>query len=82
LAGSGLTAAAHRTLSVPLIAISDNLNTHRSKKMRAFSEALENWLTVVQLPGYAPDLNAVEGAWSAMKSRCRVAMFDCRWNGL
>jgi transposase len=23
---------------------------------------------VVQLPGYAPDLNAVEGAWSAMKA--------------
>ena len=36
--------------------------------MRAFTEAREDWLTVVRLPGYAPDLNAVEGAWSAMKS--------------
>ena len=36
--------------------------------MRAFTEAREDWLTVVQLPAYAPDLNAVEGAWSAMKS--------------
>ena len=36
--------------------------------MRAFTEAREDWLTIVHLPGYAPDLNAVEGAWSAMKS--------------
>jgi transposase len=36
--------------------------------MRAFTDAREDWLTVVRLPGYAPDLNAVEGAWSVMKS--------------
>jgi transposase len=36
--------------------------------MRAFTEAREDWLTVVQLPGHAPDLNAVEGAWSVMNS--------------
>jgi transposase len=36
--------------------------------MRQITEAREDWLTVIQLPGYAPDLNAVEGAWSAMKS--------------
>ena len=45
MAGSGLTAAAHRTLGAPLIVIWDNLDTHRSKKMRAFTEALEDWLT-------------------------------------
>jgi transposase len=45
-----------------------DFTTHRSKKMRAFTEAREDWLTVVRLPGYAPDLNAVEGAWSVMKS--------------
>jgi hypothetical protein len=33
-----------------------------------FTEAREDWLTVVRLPGYALDLNAVESAWSAMKS--------------
>ena len=55
-----LGAAAHRTLDAPLIVISENLNTHGSKKMRTFTEARANWLTVVQLPGYAPDLNAVE----------------------
>jgi transcriptional regulator with XRE-family HTH domain len=42
--------------------------TRRSRTMRAFTEAHTDWLTVIQLPGYAPDLNAVEGAWSVMKS--------------
>jgi putative transposase len=36
--------------------------------MRAFTDARADWLTVVCLPGYAPDLNAVEGAWASMKS--------------
>ncbi|MEU7883803.1 transposase [Microbispora bryophytorum] len=26
-----------------------------------------DWLTVVQLPAYAPDLNATEGIWSLLK---------------
>ena len=63
-----LITAAHHALDAPLIVIWDNLNTHRSRRMRQFTEARQEWLTVVQLPGYAPDLNAVEGAWSAMKS--------------
>jgi putative transposase len=65
---AALIAAAHRALDAPLILVWDNLNTHRSKKMRAFTEAHPDWLTVVHLPGYAPDLNAVEGAWATMKS--------------
>ena len=36
--------------------------------MRAYTDARADWLTVVHLPGYAPDLNAVEGAWASMKS--------------
>jgi transposase len=65
---AALIATAHRTLNAPLILIWDNLNTHRSKKMQAFTGRHADWLTVVHLPGYAPDLNAVEGAWSAMKA--------------
>jgi transposase len=42
--------------------ICDNLNTHRSKAMRTFTADHPDWLTVVQLPAYAPDLNPVEGA--------------------
>jgi transposase len=45
-----------------------DFTTHRSQKMRAFTEANSAWLTVVRLPAYAPDLNAVEGAWASMKS--------------
>ncbi len=63
-----LVTAAHRALNAPVILIWDGLSTHRSQKMRAFTQAREEWLTVVQLPGYAPDLNAVEGAWSVMKA--------------
>ena len=65
---AALIAAAHRTLNAPVILVWDNLNTHRSQVMRKFTDAHPDWLTVVHLPGYAPDLNAVEGAWAAMKS--------------
>jgi putative transposase len=57
-----LVTAAYRALNASVILIWDGLNTHLSRKMRAFTEAREDWLTVIRLPGYAPDLNAVEGA--------------------
>ena len=63
-----LITAAHQALNAPMIVVWDNLNTHRSKKMRAFADARQDWLTIVHLPGYAPDLNAVEGAWASMKA--------------
>ena len=65
---AGLVTAAHQHLSAPLILIWDNLNTHISAAMRAFIDAHRDWLTEVRLPAYAPDLNAVEGAWANMKS--------------
>jgi transposase len=37
-------------------------------KVRAFTKAREDWLNVVPLPGYAPSLNAEEGAWPVMES--------------
>jgi transposase len=45
-----------------------DFTTHRSKAMRTFTGGHPDWLTVVQLPAYAPDLNPAEGAWSSMKS--------------
>jgi putative transposase len=65
---AALVTAAHRALNAPVVLVWDNLNTHRSQKMRRFTEANSDWLTVVHLPAYAPDLNAVEGAWASMKS--------------
>lgn len=63
-----LITAAHRTLAAPVIMIWDNLNTHRSKVMREFTGAHPDWLTVIQLPAYAPKRNPAEGAWSNMKN--------------
>jgi transposase len=65
---AALVTAAHRALDAPVILVWDNLNTHCSKLMRAFTGQHAGWLTVVQLPAYAPELNPVEGAWSAMKA--------------
>src|SRR6185437_8922801 len=65
---AALIAAAHRALGAPLVVVWDNHGTHRSRRMRTFTEAHPDWLTVIHLPGYAPDLNAVEGAWASMKS--------------
>jgi DDE superfamily endonuclease len=64
---AGLIAAAHIQLHAPIILIWDNLNVHRSAVMRRFCDAHSDWLTVVQLPAYAPELNATEGVWAHVK---------------
>ena len=45
----------------------DGLPAHRSKVMRAWLRCQRSWLVVEPLPGYAPDLNPVEGLWSSLK---------------
>jgi hypothetical protein len=42
----------------------DGLPAHRSHAMRAWLRRQRHWLVVEPLPGYAPDLNPVEGLWS------------------
>jgi putative transposase len=59
--------AAHQQLRAPLVVVWDNLNTHVSHAMRALIDA-RDWLTVIRLPAYAPDLNPTEGVWSNMKN--------------
>ncbi|WUO19329.1 transposase [Streptomyces sp. NBC_00287] len=61
-----LLIAAHRQLRAPIILIWDNLGTHLCADMRRFIDG-QNWLTVVQLPAYAPELNPVEGIWSLLR---------------
>jgi putative transposase len=58
--------AVHTQLRAPLIVVWDNLHHHVSKLMREFVERTD-WLTVVQLPAYAPELNPTEGVWSHVK---------------
>lgn len=58
--------AAHQYLKAPIVLIWDNLNTHISAAMRKLV-AGRDWLHVIQLPAYAPDLNPTEGVWSHVK---------------
>jgi putative transposase len=51
---AALFTAAHRELRAPMIVIWDQLNTHRTHRMRVFI-ARRAWLKVVYLPGYAPN---------------------------
>ncbi|GAA2889575.1 hypothetical protein GCM10010517_53700 [Streptosporangium fragile] len=44
----------------------DNDRRHLSRAMRTAIEA-RPWLTVFQLPAYAPELNPAEGVWSVLK---------------
>jgi transposase len=58
--------AAHQQLGSPIVLVWDNLNTHVSRTMHELIAA-RLWLTVYQLPPYAPELNPVEGVWSHLK---------------
>ena len=58
--------AAHQQLDGPIVLVWDNLNTHISAAMRAMIDA-RDWLHVIRLPAYAPDLNPTEGVWSHLK---------------
>jgi len=57
---------AHQELGGAIVLVWDNLPTHTSRAMRQLIAA-RSWLTVFQLPAYAPELNPVEGVWSSMK---------------
>lgn len=61
-----LAVRAHIQLGGPVVLIWDNLNTHLAAGMKRYA-AEHDWLTVFQLPSYAPDLNPVEGLWSLLR---------------
>lgn len=63
---AALLDAAHQQLGGPLVLIWDNLNTHVSAAMRELIAA-RDWLHVIRLPAYAPDLNPTEHVWSHVK---------------
>ncbi len=63
----GLAVRAHIQLGAPGVLIRDNLNVHQAAGMREYAPA-HGWLTIVQLPSYAPDLNPpVEGIRSLLR---------------
>jgi hypothetical protein len=47
----------------------DNTPAGRSGRQNAELASRRRWLQVVQLPGYAPELNPAEPLWSAVKAR-------------
>ncbi|MFD1547769.1 transposase [Nonomuraea guangzhouensis] len=63
---AALLDAAHQQLGGPIMLAWDNLNTHLSARMRDLVER-RAWLTVIQLPAYAPELNPVEAVWAHLK---------------
>lgn len=63
---AALLDAAHQQLGGPIVLIWDNLNTHRSAAMRELIAA-RDWLHVIRLPAYAPELNPAEQVWSHIK---------------
>ncbi|MFD7284036.1 transposase [Streptomyces sp. NPDC059862] len=61
-----LLVRAHLQLGAPIVVVRDNLNTHRAAGLSKYAAGHE-WLTIVQLPSYSPDLNPVEGIWSWLR---------------
>jgi len=47
----------------------DGLSGHWSEEVSAHIRANRPWLTVFRFPAYAPELNPVEGVWSASKTK-------------
>jgi transposase len=66
-----LLITAHQQLGGPIVLVWDNLNVHLAYGIRQFIDR-QDWLTVYQLPSYAPDLNPVEGIWSLLRRSSQV----------
>ncbi|WP_420824026.1 MULTISPECIES: IS630 family transposase [Streptomyces] len=62
-----LIVVAHNQLKAPVVWVWDNLNVHLVDELALFFMENEEWLTVFQLPSYAPELNPQEGIWSLVK---------------
>jgi len=46
----------------------DNLPSHKSKQMNAWTAGQRDWLRVERLPGYAHDINPIEMVWGNVKT--------------
>ncbi|MFL1428673.1 MULTISPECIES: IS630 family transposase [unclassified Nocardiopsis] len=64
----------HRALQGPVVLIWDNHSSHSGKRMIAQITA-RDWVRVVFLPRYAPELNPVETLWAHLKRVLRSRLF-------
>ena len=46
----------------------DNYSSHISKHVKRYAQQ-QDWLTLIQLPSYAPELNPVELLWAHAKTK-------------
>jgi transposase len=53
----------------PVVLVLDNGSIHKSKASLAELAKRQSWLTVEWLPGYCPELNAIERTWLHLKRR-------------
>ncbi|WP_206068651.1 transposase [Nonomuraea composti] len=54
-------------MDAPLVWCWDNLNVHLAGQLADFAAEHADWLRIVQLPAYAPELNPVESVWSLLR---------------
>lgn len=57
----------HDQLGAPLVLVWDNHSSHTAERVRR-ELADREWVSVVHLPRYAPELNPVETLWSHLKT--------------
>ncbi|MDH6580817.1 hypothetical protein P3T29_006511 [Kitasatospora sp. MAP5-34] len=68
-------------LGGPIVLVWDNLSAHLMPPMKEFIAANQDWLTVFQLPSYAPDLNPRKpsGHWSNATSATSPSPTSTTW---
>lgn len=59
----------HEPTGRPVVLIWDNLRAHESIRVKEHLHQEADWLTVHNLPSYAPELNPQEYVWSAIKGK-------------
>jgi putative transposase len=58
----------HRRLDGPVTIVWDNYSSHISRHVKQYAQR-QDWLTIIQLPSYAPELNPVELLWAHAKEK-------------
>jgi transposase len=57
----------HRQIEGPVTLVWDNLRAHHSKLVQRYLCDNDDWLQIVYLPPYCPELNPIEYVWSSWK---------------
>ncbi|MFB4269723.1 transposase [Nonomuraea sp. GTA35] len=59
--------ATRQQVGAPLVWCWDTLNVHLAGQWADFAAEHADWLRIVRLPAYAPELNPAEGVWSLLR---------------